>query len=80
MKKLILLIFIFFLSAVAFSQDYEIEPKTKIVELFTTESIKTIEDKVKELRLPVDTVYYDFSVYTTIIIYPKKIAKKEDEK
>lgn len=80
MKKL-LLIFLLFIPFIGKSQTYEIKQETKVEELLTKESMDTIAVKVATLASPTDTVYYNLSIYTTIIIYPKKIItiKKENE-
>ena len=80
MKKL-LLISLFLVPFIGLSQTYEIKQETKVEEFLTKESMDTINLKVATLAHPTDTIYYNLSIYTTIIIYPKKIItiKKETE-
>lgn len=69
----------FFVPFIGLSQTYEIKQETKVEELLTKESMDTIAVKVTTLAHPTDTVYYNLSIYTTIIIYPKIITIKEEK-
>ncbi len=79
MKKL-LLISILLIPFIGKSQTYEIKQETKVEELLTKETMDTIAVKVATLAIPTDTVYYNLSIYTTIIIYPKKVITIKEEK
>ncbi len=82
MKKYLILLVIVLMSVFVYGQSFEIESKSKIEQLFTVEEMDSIKSKVNELILTnkSDTIYYDYSLLTTIIIYQKKLVKKEDEK
>ena len=80
MKKFLLPFITCLLVFSARAQNYELQSKTKLKELFTTTSMDSLEAKVIELQHSTNTVYYDWSEFTTVIIYPKtKAIKKEGE-
>ena len=80
MKKLILPLILCLIVNSANAQNYELKSKTKQQELFTTSMIDSIEATVSALQHPTETVYYNWSEYTTLVIYPKTAAiRKEGE-
>jgi len=71
-----------FISLAGFSQDYKIEKNPKVEQVFTTQNIEILEVKVKELQHPTDTIYYEITKWTTVVIFPKtrKLVGIKEEK
>lgn len=78
MNKILLLISFCFCAVFTQAQNYELQSKLKINELFTIEMMDSIEAKVAELQHPTNTVYFEWSAYTTLVIFPKSVATKKE--
>lgn len=80
MKEFSLILIVCLAAKFCSAQEYELISTSKTEELMTRETMDTILSKVSQLQHSTETVYYQLSEFTTILIYPKiRELKKEEE-
>lgn len=62
------------------STDYKIVFDHKVQQALTTENVEQLELIIKDLQHSTDTVYYNYSPYTKVIIFPTGVATLKEEK